>query len=203
MKIRMLFGLMVLLTVISTGVIAGPPEIPATPAAVDGILLAQAFSLDEPYEFSWLAERPLVSRGMILVLEVNPDLVLPRQTAEPVLYVGDSTAERVNTGYPSGKVVAIVPGPVDLASARIWFGEPMLPEQVTPAIIADQRTRAAEAGIAPFAANTAGMAVQAGGSELQVADYDALRRRAAELVQQYAAGEEELATGILAPRVKK
>ncbi len=203
MKIRMLFSLMVLLTIFSTGVIAGPPEIPATPAAVDGIILAQAFSLDEPYEFSWLAERPMVSRGMILVLEVNPDLVLPRQTAEPVLYVGDSTAERVNTGYPSGKVVAIVPGAVNLATAPIWFGDPALPEQVTSEIISAQRSMAGEAGIRPFTADTVGMAFQAGGDEMKSADYDALRRRAAELIQQYAAGEEELATGILAPRVKK
>lgn len=203
MKIRMLFSLMVLLTIFSTGVIAGPPEIPATPAAVDGIILAQAFSLDEPYEFSWLAERPMVSRGMILVLEVNPDLVLPRQTAEPVLYVGNSTAERVNTGYPSGKVVAIVPGAVNLATAPIWFGDPALPEQVTSEIISAQRSMAGEAGIRPFTADTVGMAFQAGGDEMKSADYDALRRRAAELIQQYAAGEEELATGILAPRVKK
>ncbi len=127
MRIRMLFSLMVLLAACTAGAFAGTPEVPSTPAAVDGILLAQPFTLDEPYEFAWQAEHPMVSSGMILVLEVNPDLVLPRQTLEPVLYVGNSTAERVNNGYPSGKVVAIVPGTVNLASAPIWFGEPALP----------------------------------------------------------------------------
>jgi len=203
MRIRMLFSLMVLLTACTAGAFAGTPEIPPTPAAVDGILLAQPFTLEEPYEFAWQAEHPMISSGMILVLEVNPDLVLPRQTLEPVLYVGNSTAERVNHGYPSGKVVAIVPGTVNLSSAPIWFGDPALPEQVTSAIIASQLASATEAGIRPFAADTAGMAVQSGGDELQLANYDALRRRAAELIQQYAAGEEELAVGILAPQVQK
>jgi len=199
----MLFSLMVLLAAFSAAVPAGPPEVPPTPAAVDGILLAQSFILDEPYEHSWQAERPMVASGMLLVLEVNPDLVLPRQTLEPVLYVGDVTAERVNNGYPSGKVVAIVPGPVNLTSAPIWFGDPALPEQVTTAIIGTQRALAGEAGIRPFTAGTVSAAFHAGGNEMKAADYDALRRRAAELIQQYAAGEEELAVGIMAPRVQK
>ncbi len=196
MRIRMLFSLMVLLTAFSTIVPAGMPEVPPTPAAVDGILLAQSFTLDEPYQFAWQAEQPMVSSGMILVLEVNPDLVVPRQTLEPVLYVGNVTAERVNTGYPSGKVVAIVPGSVDLSSATIWFGDPALPEQVTSEIISNQLASATEAGIRPFTSGAAGDA-------LKLADYDALRRHAAELIQQYAAGEEDLAAGILAPRVQK
>ncbi len=202
MRIRMLFSLMVLLTACIAGAFAGTPEVPSTPAAVDGILLAQPFTLDEPYEFAWQAEHPMVSSGMILVLEVNPDLVLPRQTLEPVLYVGNSTAERVNNGYPSGKVVAIVPGTVNLASAPIWFGEPALPEQVTSAMVGSQLTMATEAGIRPFTSETAGMALQAGGNEFKAANYDALRRHAADLILQYAGGEEDLAVGIQAPHVK-
>jgi len=163
----MLFSLMVLLAAFSAAVPAGPPEVPPTPAAVDGILLAQSFILDEPYEHSWQAERPMVASGMLLVLEVNPDLVLPRQTLEPVLYVGDVTAERVNNGYPSGKVVAIVPGPVNLTSAPIWFGDPALPEQVTTAIIGTQRALAGEAGIRPFTAGTVSAAFHAGGNEMR------------------------------------
>jgi len=203
MKFRMMFSLMVLLAVVPVSSQAGPPEIPSTPAAVDGLLLAQPFSLEQPYQYSWQAERPMVSSGLILVLEVNPDLVLPRQTLEPVLYVGDVAAERVNSGYPSGKVVAIVPGPVDIASAPIWFGEPALPEQVTSQMAGAQKAKAVAEGIRPFSTGALETATGAGGTELKAADYDALRRRAAELIQQYAAGEEDLATGILAPRVKE
>ncbi len=200
MKIRMLLSLMVLLTAFSAIVPAGTPEIPPTPAAVDGILLAQPFTIDKPYEHQWQVDGPMVSSGLLLVLEVNPDLVLPRQTAEPVLYVGSVVAERVNSGYPSGKVVAIVPGDVDLSTAQIWFGDPALPEQVTPAIITGQRAKAEAAGIGPLAASTSGTAPIA---RLQLADQDALRRRAAELISQYAAGEEDLAAGIQAPRVSE
>lgn len=197
----MLFSLMVLFATMTAPVPAGPPEVPATPAPVDAVLLAQPFTLDEPYEFQWQAGNIMVKRGLLLVLEVDPDLVIPRQTPEPVLYVGNGTAERVNSGYPSGKVVAIVPGTVDLAAAPIWFGDPMLPEQVTAGIAASQRARADEAGIGPVGADLPESALDSDGSVVKLADYDALRRRAAELVAQFAAGEEDLATGILAPKV--
>jgi len=202
MSFRMLFSLMVLSALVSAAALAGTPAVPSTPAAVDGILFAQPFTLDEPYHHEWQAERPLVSSGMVLVLQVNPDLVLPRQTPEPVLYVGHLTAERVNNGFPSGVVVAIVPGDVDLGSSPIWFGDPALPEQVTTSIIGAQRYQAVAAGIGPFDADTVGAALRAGGQGIKAADYDALRRRAAELVRQYASGEEDLADGIMAPPVK-
>jgi len=201
MKIRMLLSLMVLFAAMTAPALAGPPEVPATPAPVDAVLLTQPFTLDEPYEYKWQAGNIMVKQGLLLVIDVDPDLVIPRQTPEPVLFVGNATAERVNSGYPSGKVVAIVPGTVDLSTAPIWFGEPMLPEQVTAAIATSQRARADEAGIGPISATVLDAALDSGGSVLKLADYDALRRRAAELIQQYAAGEEDLAMGILAPKV--
>jgi hypothetical protein len=203
MSFRMLFSLMVLSALATTAVSAATPPVPATPAAVDGILFAQPFTVDEPYHHEWQAERPLVSAGMILVLQVNPELVIPRQTPEPVLYVGHLTAERVNSGYPSGVVVAIVPGDVNLGSSPVWFGDPALPEQVTTTIIGAQRYQAVEAGIGSFGTDTVDAALRAGDQTLKAADYDALRRRAAELVRQYASGEEDLADGIMAPPVKK
>ena len=97
-------------------------KFPPTPAAIDEVVYARSFELDQGYKFEWRKEQPLVKKGVILVLKVDPDLVYPRQIAEPVLYVGDQTAERVNIGYKSGHVVAIVPGEVDLNKAMIWFG---------------------------------------------------------------------------------
>ena len=89
---------------------ANPPEIPATPAGVDEVVYARAFTLEKGYKFEWRKDRPLLTEGTILILKVNPDLVYARQIAEPVLYVGDTTAERVNIGYGSGRVIAIVFG---------------------------------------------------------------------------------------------
>lgn len=108
------------------------PDIPDIPAAVDEVVYAHLFALDEGYKFEWRKEQPLVKNGYILVLKVDRDLVYPRQTAEPVLYAGDQTAERVNVGYWSGRVVAIVPGKLDLKKTPIWFGTPELPDAAPP-----------------------------------------------------------------------
>ena len=115
------------ITLVSASVVlAGPPAVPATPAAVDGVLYARTFTLDEGFQFQWNNEQAEVKTGTLLVLKVNPDLVFPRQMAEPVLYVGDQTAERINHGYESGHVIAIVPGEVDLTEGAdlVWYAGP-------------------------------------------------------------------------------
>lgn len=137
-------------------VIAAPPQVPATPAAVQDIVFAQPFTLETGEMSYWRAERPTIKSGYILVLKVNPDLVYPRQTAEPVLYVGDTTAERLNVGYRSGHVVAIVGAEItgdkamDLSKVKIWFGTPELPERVDAKRIAQESALADAAGIKAF-----------------------------------------------------
>lgn len=140
-------------------VVAAPPQTPATPAAVQDIVFAQPFTLDQGEVSTWRAERPVVDSGYIIVLKVNPDLVYPRQSAEPVLYVGDTTAERLNVGYRSGYVVAVVGAEVtgdqamDLSKVKIWFGTPELPERVDANRIAQESALADAAGIKPFSAD--------------------------------------------------
>ncbi|UYV11423.1 MAG: hypothetical protein NCW75_08925 [Phycisphaera sp.] len=140
-------------------VIAAPPQVPATPAAVQDIVFAQPFTLDRGEVSTWRAERPVVDSGYILVLKVNPDLVYPRQSAEPVLYVGDTTAERMNVGYRSGYVVAVVGADItgekamDLSKVKIWFGTPELPERVDANRIAQESALADAAGIKAFDAD--------------------------------------------------
>jgi hypothetical protein len=140
---------------------------------------------------------------MLLVLRVNPDLVFARQMAEPVLYVGNQTAERMNVGFESGYVVAIVPGEIDLEKALIWFGDPDLPERVTVEIIREQRAKAKAANIKPFSAEQVRAARRAGGETFAGADLDALHRHAAGLILEYAPDERERAEGFMAPRVKR
>lgn len=140
-------------------VVAAPPQTPATPAAVQDIVFAQPFTLEQGEVSTWRAERPVVDSGYIIVLKVNPDLVYPRQSAEPVLYVGDTTAERLNVGYRSGYVVAVVGADVtgdkamDLSKVKIWFGTPELPERVDANRIAQESALADAAGIKPFSAD--------------------------------------------------
>lgn len=170
-------------------VVQGTPGIPMTPLAVKGVLSARPFTLTQGYEYDWRAERPVVTEGTMLVLDVDPAAVYPRQVAQPVLYVGNQTAERVNVGYVSGKVVVIVPGKVDLATAPIWFGTPMLPEKVDANVIKVERDKADKAGIKPIGKDKAVTT----GAKLTLADKAALLREAAVLVRTHAPDEVELA----------
>jgi hypothetical protein len=157
---------------------------------VEDIVYAAPFVLEQGYVSDWRLERPLVTRGHLVVLRVAPDLVYPRQTAEPILYAGEQTVERLNVGYPSGYVVAIVPGTADLARVPIWFGTPGLPESVDAGTVRAERSRAEAAGIAPVAPDRIRSVLR---KPLAVADKSALLREAGALVQLYAPDESERA----------
>jgi len=179
-----------------------PPALPTTPAAVAELLLAQPFRLDEPSVHLWRAERPEFRTGYLLVLKVDPALVFPRQTAEPVLYVGNQTAERINFGHHSGHVVALVPAvlddpehpdALDLSEALVWFGTPELPEQVDASTIQQERALAVSRGVKPISMAQAAAARENGGTIVTASDKQALYARAAELIRTYAPAEEDLA----------
>ena len=177
---------------VSTAAWAEGPAVPQTPAAVEELLYARTFTLENGYTFDWSKERPLLTQGTILVLKVDPALVYARQTAEPVLYVGDRTAERVNIGHRSGHVVAIVPGHVDLTRAPIWFGSPELPERVDAATVRAERALADAAGIKPFGTDRVSKALTNGGARLGLTDRIALRPHFVSLLERYSAVETDL-----------
>lgn len=169
-----------------------PPAVPVTPVAVDDILYVRHFTLKTGYKFEWAKKGPLVTEGTILVLKVNPALVYPRQALEPVLYVGNQTAERVNLGHKSGHVIAIVPGKVDLKKSPIWFGTPELPERVDANTVKSERAKAEKANIKPFKKAKIALATARGKETMHMADRDELRRRLAVLIQQYSPVEKQL-----------
>src|SRR6185369_1749904 len=123
---------------------------PATPAPVKSILFAQPFTLETPFINTFSKEREKVSNGVLIVLEVDPALVVPRNTLEPVLYAGNVTVQRLNQGEQSGRVIGIVPGTINLATAPIWFGTPALPERVTQSTVQYERGLAERAGVRAF-----------------------------------------------------
>lgn len=176
------------------------PDIPDTPAAIDALVYARPFALEKSYKFVWRQEQPLVKEGYLLVLKVDRDLVYPRQTAEPVLYAGDQTVERINVGYESGHVVAIVPGKLDLKKTPIWFGTPELPERCNAKTIREEKRLAEQAGIKPPTRERVTAAQKKGGERLKAADRYELRRAAADLIAQYAPDETELVESLLMPR---
>lgn len=181
------------------------PPVPMTPAAVTNLLYARPFKLEHGYEYEWRAEKPAVTAGWLLVLEVNTALVFPRQTAEPVLYVGKTTGERVNIGHVSGRIVVIVPSDLnekgemalDLNEALMWFGTPELPEQVDALKVERQRKAALAAGIAPFSKEIVDNAKAMADAQLKASDRDALQHAVADLIKVYSPQETDLADQIL------
>jgi hypothetical protein len=168
----------------------GDERRPALPAAVIDILEIQPFRLKEGYQYDWLESRPFVSDGLLVVLRVDPNYVVPRDTAEPVLYAGDRTVQRLNQGQGSGYVIGIIPGDLDLAAEPIWFGRPELPERVTPEVIKAERALADSAGIKPFSPEKVTAVRRA---PIEAADLaDLLRGPAGDLVLNYSPDEKDL-----------
>jgi hypothetical protein len=171
-RVPALIGLSVLATggVIGTVVAsrgpqqAGPVTLAAVPVTTADIelLAAVPFALDEPFVHEWRAEKPLVASGYLLQLRVDPELSRPRQTYEPVLYVGAQTAERCLPEpalalADQGILVVLVPAPLDgegrvaldLDTAPVWFGSLELPERVDAARITAELAAARARGVGP------------------------------------------------------
>jgi hypothetical protein len=182
------------------------PALPQTPAAIDELVYARPFKLESGYEFEWRADRPTVKAGWLLVLKANSALVFPRQTAEPILYVGDTPAERVNIGHQSGRIVVIVPSELDkegnialdLSKSPIWFGTPGLPEQVDADRIEFEQSLARRARISAMPAEIIEAAREKGGALANLPTRESLRKAAAELIKAYSPQETELVDSILA-----
>lgn len=170
-----------------------PPRVAdiVTPAAVADVVHIQPFTLQEGYVFDWRQERPRIASGTLAVFKVAPALVYPRNAAEPVLYAGSQTAQRLNHGYESGYVVALIPGEVDLSREPVWFGAADLPEWVDADTIRAERAKAQQAGIAPFAKDRVRAVTH---DRVQSSDLASLLRdHVAEIVIRYAPQERALA----------
>ncbi len=186
-------GLLVCIFILASSAIASDDlrPVPKTPSAVIDLVFVRTFTLAKGYTYDWSKDRPIVRSGTLVVLKVDPDLVLPRDSAEPVLYAGNQTAQRLNHGHESGHVIAIIPGEVDLTQVPIWFGSPDLPERVSAQTIRSERALADAAKIRPFAAKKVQGVTQ---RRLQASDLSALLRdHVSNLVLEYSPQEKNLA----------
>ncbi len=184
------------------------PPIPETPAAIEELISVRPFFIEQPGTHGWRADKPSYSSGYLLVIRVDPALVVSRQTPEPILYVGDQTARRVNEGFQSGFVVVIAPAALEdegaaLEPVPIWFGEPGLPERVTPELIVKERERAERAAIYTLSAEAWAEAGARGGPPLRLESASDLIREAAMLVQEYSPYEKDLISGLLVDTPKE
>jgi hypothetical protein len=175
-------------------------EIPSTPTSVKSILYAQRFTLETPYTNTWSKERAKVSTGTLIVVEVDPVFVVPRDTLEPVLYAGNVAVQRLNDGEPSGRVIGIVPGNINLATAPIWFGSPGLPERVTESVVQYERALAEKAGVRAFPSARISSVERTAVTAKDLATL--LRDVAANLIYEYSPREKELADSWRLPEAK-
>jgi len=107
----------------------GPMAYGAPPA----LLHVQNFSLEQGHTYTWTAARPTITEGTIVVVEVSKADARVAQVGSAVLYVGATPAERANNGDQDGRIIAFVPGHVDLSATPIFWGPPTLPERVDAA----------------------------------------------------------------------
>ncbi len=175
-------------------------ERPATPAPVKNILFAQPFTLETPFINTFSKERARVSNGVLIVVEVDPALVIPRNTLEPVLYAGNVAVQRLNQGERSGRVIGIVPGTINLANAPIWFGTPELPERVTESTVQYERGLAEKAGVRAFPSAKLSSIERPVIAAKDLATL--LRTVAADLVYEYSPQEKQLADSWRLPEAK-
>jgi hypothetical protein len=181
------------LLITASSVLAAPP-VAKTPAAVTDVVYARPFTLNDGFRYDWCNEPFQATQGTILVIKVDPVLVIPRQIEEPVLYVGNHTAMRLNQGNQSGYVVAVVPADVDLTKDLVWFGTPALPGRVNAARIHAEHQLAEKAGLKTLSPEKAKAATDNGGSRVQAQDMSALLRDViGGLVEKYSPQEKSLA----------
>ncbi len=207
-----LIALVAVVTVGSMALTASEPrsmsEAERVLSPVRGLVLARPFTLQRPALHVWRAEATAYDAGFLVVLEVDPSFVVPRQTEEPVLQAGLETVERVNHGEQSGRVVGIVPcardaagrPSLDLAATTFFFGPEELPERVTLEDARRALQRAVASGARPFTAENIEAALARGGALLELGSRDELDPIAGVLVLEHSPEERDLGTGLMAPR---
>lgn len=183
----------------------------ALPAAEDaevrGLVLAAPFVLDVPWTHAWRAGEPSFRAGWLLVLDVDPKLVRPTDLAQPVLSAGVETLERINQGFESGRVIAVLPSTLDaqglpaadLAGLTFYFASPELPESMTIATLERELGAARARNLQPFDGAVIAAALQRGGGLIATHDRVELDRLAAALILEFSPADHECAEALLVP----
>lgn len=143
------------------------------------LIHAQRFTLEEPHTYRWMKDHPAITEGTLVVLEVEPGCARPRQVAMPILYAGHVPVEIAADGYPSGRLVAVVPGHVDLTKTPFFYGAPDLAERVDRTRGEQELASALAEGIAPFSSKV--VAAASGGGMLTLVDTTDLYAAVAEI----------------------
>ncbi len=158
---------------------------------VRDILFAKPFTLEQGYNYDWSQERPIVKEGVIVVLKVDPELVVPRDAQQPILFADQQIVQRLNHGNESGHSIAIIPGRVDLSTVKLWFASPSLVAQISTNKIDYKTALAKNDAIKAFNQQKLSSVTQQNTSVSNL--YVLLRDVVAELVMQYSPEDNHLA----------
>jgi hypothetical protein len=170
-----------------------------TPTSVIDVVYVRPFTLTRGYTFTWSYDQPTIDSGVLIVVRVPPELVVPRNAAEPILYAGDRVVQRLNSGHESGHVIAIVPGSFDPSAEPIWFGQPGLPARATPEKIKSELA-SVKRKIRPFSIEKVSEVTR---SPVEAPDLASLLRgEIAELILKYSPQESDLARKWRLPEAK-
>ncbi len=189
--------------------LAVPPSLAQEPPAVvdaarlplpaDAIVAARAFGLEEPRPYPWMKDHPPITSGVLVAVDAEPGLCLPRQVAEPVVYVGGVPAERLAADWAAGRLLLLIPGAPDLAAQPLHFGQPDLPERIDAVAGAEALRAAQDASLKPFEPVEVDAAFRAGGSSLALVDSRELDHAIAAWIEAWAPVERQRAEGLRAP----
>ena len=150
----------------------------------------EQFTLQTPEEYVWNADRPSFHQGTLFVVTVDKDKADVHQAGGTVLYVGRTPAARLNPGHLDGRIIAYVPGQVDLSKTPIFWGPSTLPERIRPDI--DGRRALENAQAKPF---KIAVVQQAHSKDQGLTNAKHLQVRAAELIDRYAPQDRDFARG--------
>jgi hypothetical protein len=136
---------------------AEPPTEDAIPVApmddgraVHAVLEARPFSLREgSLTYDWMAGAPAIEAGRLVVVEVDPTYLVPRQVKAPVLYAGPVPVDVLQRDREAGCVVGVIPSGIDPAHEPFYFGSWELPERVDARRGAAERDAALAIGLRP------------------------------------------------------
>lgn len=173
------------------------PELSDDPFATSITLVeAHPFTLLAPEPNPMRPDAPDFDQGLLLVLETDSQMLVRRQTAEHVLFVGDEPVWRLNNGDGSGRVVVAVPGLLELSEAPAFFGDPELPERLTAADRAAQLATARARGARAF--SPAAIA-DSSAPAVELANGYELGRYASYLIERHAPDEVDVIDGLRVP----
>lgn len=171
----------------------GASPSPTSIDGVRGVILARAFTLDDPATWAWSSEHPAFDSGTLLLLDVDPELLKPRQVGVPLLMAGDLPVERASLGWPSGHLLVVVPSSVDVRKVPFYFGSTELPERTDHQRGGQELQAALAAGARPLGYDAWTRAFLDGGAPLHLKNMDALYHQMAPLIETWAPEEQDTA----------